>query len=58
MEYKVDIHFWDIRNEHAVSEMFKFDNMMDALTFATAVTEHFYGIERVDVNIRWTIKAK
>lgn len=58
MEYKVDIHFWDIRNEHTVSEMFKFDNMMDALKFATDVTDHFYGIERVDISISWIIKAK
>ena len=58
MKYIVTIHFYDINEEHSTSYMFKFDDQIEAIRFANNITDGFYGIERVDVNISWKVNAK
>lgn len=58
MEYIITLYFWEIGGKAVHSYMFKFDSMIDALQFATTVTDHFHGIERVDVQIKWSINEK
>ena len=54
----VTVHFYDVNEESTTSYMFKFDDQIEAIQFANNITDNFFGIERVDVNINWKVNAK
>lgn len=57
MEYFVYLYFWDSEGKKTVfSTQFKFDNLMDAATFAQQASDNYFAIGRMDVSVSWHVK--